>query len=151
MWCVSMSVIVLAQDGNPLRTGAVGPFLMLCLVLSCVSCTYALWFLQARGVPLFMWCECYCYKFCRKVDNGLLKFDFICLTSDSLMTNVSLKPLHVVLLQLYIFIIYKYNYIQYKQILSTVSVTPSAIGYLHELTSISSQCYIELTFPLIRT
>ena len=46
MWCVSMSVIVLARDGFPLSTGALGPFLMLCLVLSfvfahmlCGSCT----------------------------------------------------------------------------------------------------------------
>ena len=33
------------------------------------------------------------------MDNGLLEIDFVCLTSDSLTTNVSLKPLHVVILQ----------------------------------------------------
>ena len=59
MWCVSMSVIVLARDGNPPRTGAVGPFLVLCLVSSYVSCTQALWFLHGRDVPLFMRCECF--------------------------------------------------------------------------------------------
>ena len=33
MWYVFMSVVVLAPDGNPLRMGAVGLFLVLCLVL----------------------------------------------------------------------------------------------------------------------
>ena len=64
-WCVFMSVIVLARDGNPLRTGAVGPLLVLCLVLSYVSCTHALWFLHGKEVLLCMWCEC---LFCRKMD-----------------------------------------------------------------------------------
>ena len=84
MWCISMSVIVLARDGNPLRTGAVGPFLVLCLVLSYVSCTHALWFLHGRDVSLFMWCECYCYQFCQKMDSVLLEINFVCLMSDSL-------------------------------------------------------------------
>ena len=33
IWCAFMSVNVLARDSNPFRTGAVGPFLVLCLVL----------------------------------------------------------------------------------------------------------------------
>ena len=33
MWCVCMSVIVLAWDGYPLHTGDVSSFLVLCLVL----------------------------------------------------------------------------------------------------------------------
>ena len=98
-----MSVIVLAQDypqdGNPLRTVAVGPFMMLCLVLSCVFCAHAVWFLHGRDVPLFMRCECYCYQFCRKMESGLLEIDFVSLTSDSSTTNISLKPLHVIFLQ----------------------------------------------------
>ena len=63
MWYVSMSVIVLARDGNPLRTGAVCSFLMLSFVLASVFCTHALWFLHEKDVPLFMWYECYCYQF----------------------------------------------------------------------------------------
>ena len=51
---------------NPIRTGVVGPFLMLCPVLSCDSCTHNLWLLHGWDVPLFMWC--YCYQFCRKMD-----------------------------------------------------------------------------------
>ena len=39
-----------------------------------------------------MWCECNCYQFCRKMDNGLLEIDFVYLTSDSLTTDVSLLP-----------------------------------------------------------
>ena len=46
MWCVFMSVIVLARVGYPLRTGVVGPFLVLCLFcltflvhMLCGSCT----------------------------------------------------------------------------------------------------------------
>ena len=60
------------------RTGVVDPFLVLCLVLSYVSCTHhALKFLQGREVLLFMWCEClYCYQFCRKRDSGLFEIDF---------------------------------------------------------------------------
>ena len=37
----------------------VGPFLMLCPVLCNVSCTYVLWFLHGKDVPLFMWCVCW--------------------------------------------------------------------------------------------
>ena len=67
MWCVSMSVIVWARDGNPICTGAVGPFLVLCRVLSYDSCTHALWFLHGTDMPHFMWCKCfYCYIFVRK-------------------------------------------------------------------------------------
>ena len=42
------------------------------------------------------------YSLCTIVGNGfgLLEKDFVCLTSDS-FTNISLKPLHVVFLQLY--------------------------------------------------
>ena len=47
MWCVSMSVIVLAWDGNPRRTGAVGPFLVMCLVLS-LCFLYTCFVLPAR-------------------------------------------------------------------------------------------------------
>ena len=61
MWCVSMSVIVLARDGNPLRTGAVGPFLVLCPVSSFVSCTYVWWFLHGKDVSLLMWYTCCIY------------------------------------------------------------------------------------------
>ena len=87
---VSMSVIVLARGGFSLRSGAVGPFLMLCRVLSCFSWTHALWFLRMRDVAHLMWCECsYCYQCCQKMDNGLLDIDFDCLTSDSLSTNIS--------------------------------------------------------------
>ena len=52
MWCVSMSVIVLVWDGNPLHTGVVG------LVLSFVSCTYVWWFLHGRNSPPFMCMLC---------------------------------------------------------------------------------------------
>ena len=90
-----------ARDGKPIHMGAVGQFLVLCLVLSCVSCTYALWFLHGRDVQPFMWCECYCYQFYRKIDNGLLEIDFTCLASDLLTTNILLKPLHVAFLRLH--------------------------------------------------
>ena len=50
--------IVMAWDGSPLRAGVGGPFLVLCLVLSNVSCVHVLWFLHGRDVPHFMWCEC---------------------------------------------------------------------------------------------
>ena len=40
---------------SPLRTGTVGPFLMLCFVLSCAK---VLCFLHDRNAPLFMWCDC---------------------------------------------------------------------------------------------
>ena len=75
-----MSVIVVAWKGNILRTG------LLALVLSFVSCTHALWFLHGRDVPFFMWCECFCYQFCREMHNGVLEIDFVCLTTDSLTT-----------------------------------------------------------------
>ena len=46
MWCVFVSVIVLARVGYPLRTGVDGPFLVLCLFcvtflvhMRCGSCT----------------------------------------------------------------------------------------------------------------
>ena len=60
----------MAQDGNPFRTGAVGPFLMFCLALLRFLYTlYALWFLNGNELLLCMWCECfYCYKFCEKMD-----------------------------------------------------------------------------------
>ena len=82
MGCVSMSVIVLARDGNPLCTGTVGPFLVLCLVLSC------------------MWCECfYCYQFCRNMDLAYWKSILSAWHPIHWgLTSVSLKPLHVVFL-----------------------------------------------------
>ena len=58
--------------------GAVGPFLMLCFLLTWISCTRALWFLHGRDVPLFRWSECcYCYRFCRK----WLMANLICILS----------------------------------------------------------------------
>ena len=46
-------------------------------------------------VPLFVKCECY-----RKMDNGILKMDFV-LTFDSLPTNILMKPFkHAVILPL---------------------------------------------------
>ena len=61
MWCVSMSVIVLGRDGNTLRAGAVGPFLVLCPVSSFVSCTYVWWFLHGKDMSPFMWYTCCIY------------------------------------------------------------------------------------------
>ena len=88
------------------------------LNMSCVSCTNALWFLHGRDVPLWFsdknwylnnnihitWISCVVNviitNLCLKKDNGLLEIDFVCLTSDSLTTNILLKPLHVDILQL---------------------------------------------------
>ena len=91
----------MARDGNPICSEAVGPFLMLCLILFCISCTHALWFLHGREGLLYMWYECfYCYQFCRKMD-----LTYWILMSDWhlihwRLANISLKHLHVVILQL---------------------------------------------------
>ena len=96
----SCLLIVLARDGFPLRTGAVGPFLVLCLVLSCVTCTHAWWFLHGRDVPLFMWCVCCMLLWLLlnlpEMDYGLLDNGFVCMTSDSLTTLALCWPLYVV-------------------------------------------------------
>ena len=81
-----MSVIVLARDGNPLRTGAVGPFLVLCLVL--VLCYVYAWFV----VPAREGCAAFRVVYMLFVTNYVWKwimtmeFEFVCLTSDSLTT-----------------------------------------------------------------
>ena len=90
MWCVFMSVIVLARDGNPLRTGAVGPFLVLCLVLV-FRCMYAWFVVPAREgcvafrVVCMLFVTNYVWKFIMDME-----IDFVCLTSDSLATIPSI-------------------------------------------------------------
>ena len=67
----------LPQDGFLLCTGVVGPFLMLCLVLSYViSCTHAWRFLHGKDVD----CECRLLQHLLEkdyglLDNGLCRFD----------------------------------------------------------------------------
>ena len=39
------------------------------------------------------------YLFCRKIDYGLMEYDFVCLTFDTLI-NILMKALYVVFLQL---------------------------------------------------
>ena len=84
-----MSVIVVAQDGNPLHTGPAGPFLVLCLVLSYISCIHASLFLQGREVPLCFSCGVNVFIVTILSENGfvLLEIDFVCLTPDSLSTD----------------------------------------------------------------
>ena len=79
MWCVFVSVVVLAQDGNRLRTGAVGPFLVLCLVLV-LRYVYA-WFVVPAAFHVFymLFVTNYVWKWIMNMDIG-----FVCLTSDSL-------------------------------------------------------------------
>ena len=86
MWCVFMSVIVLARDGNPLRTGAVGPFLVLCLVLV-LRYVYAWFVVPAREgcaafhVVYMLFVTDYVWTWIMTMEIG-----FVCLTSDSLTT-----------------------------------------------------------------
>ena len=97
MWCVFMSVIVLAQVDYPLRTGVVGPFLVLCLFcltflvhMLCGSCTGGKCCF-ACGVNVFI------------VTNFVGKWIWLWKLNLSAwhpirwrLTNISLKPLHVV-------------------------------------------------------
>ena len=71
-------------------------------VLCHVSCTHALWFLHGKEALLCMWCECfYCYQFCRKMDLAYWKLILSAWHPIRWrLTNISLKPLHVVFLQL---------------------------------------------------
>ena len=84
-----MSVIVLVRDGNPLRTGAVGPFLVLCLVL--VLLYVYTWLV----VPAREGCAAFHVVYMLFVTNYVWKWimtmeiDFVCLTSDSLTTFAS--------------------------------------------------------------
>ena len=86
MWCVFMSVIILARDGNPLRTGAVGPFLVLCLVLV-LRYMYVWFVVRAREgcaafhVVCMLFVTNYVWKWIMDME-----IDFVCLTSNSLTT-----------------------------------------------------------------
>ena len=81
-----MSVIVLVRDGNPLRTGAVGPFLVLCLVLV-LRYVYAWFVVPAREgcaafhVVYMLFVTDYVWTWIMTMEIG-----FVCLTSDSLTT-----------------------------------------------------------------
>ena len=79
-----MSVIVLAWDGNPLRTGAVDPFLVLCLVLV-LRYVYA-WFV----VPAREGCAAFHVVYMLFVTDYVwimtMEIGFVCLTFDSLTT-----------------------------------------------------------------
>ena len=79
---------VLAQKGSPLHTGAVGPFLVLCLVLYFVSYALAIWFLHGKDTSLascFM-LECLVSQICQILDFNQLVVGFGGMTSDTLMT-----------------------------------------------------------------
>ena len=71
--------------------------------------------------------------FCRKMDNGLkYEIDFVCLTFDSLTTNVSLKPLLVVFLQ----------WISFQQRRYAICITPTRAQLLQAATSRTSGLWL---------
>ena len=81
-----MSVIVLVRDGNPLCMGAVGPFLVLYLVLV-LRYVYAWFVIPARQgcaafhVVCMLFVTDYVWTWIMTMEIG-----FVCLTSDSLTT-----------------------------------------------------------------
>ena len=87
-----MYVIVLARDGNPLRTGAVGPFLVLCPVLV-LRYMYSCFVVPAREG-----CAAFNMIYMLFVTNCVWKWimhmdiNFVCLTSDSLSTFALTNP-----------------------------------------------------------
>ena len=92
-----MSVIVLAWDGNPHCTGAVGPFMVLYLVLV-LRYVYARFFVPAwEGYAAFH------VVYMLFVTNSVWKWimtmeiDFVCLTSDSFTTFALHWPLYILL------------------------------------------------------
>ena len=71
-------------------------FFVLCLILSCVSCTFALWFLYGGHVPLFVSYVWLCSCSDGNMDDGLLENDFVCVMSNSLTTLDMAEPIEVV-------------------------------------------------------
>ena len=65
----------------------------------CGSCTGGMCHFSCAMYVVFC---CECYLFCRTMDYGLMENDFVCLTSDSLTTNISMKPLHFVFCNTYV-------------------------------------------------